>query len=153
MTIPRVTKFSTQEFSVGYCASAAQPGEYGVNRTHVLKGSNSYRNVSLSLSTPHRVRRHRSHTSAIRPSFHTHRSQQSGEAEMRPKKHGTYLTFTAKEKARVATYGGINGARAAVKRACVPWVNNNRRGHIYRRGHAARSDRSCNFGCISGTKV
>ena len=53
----------------------------------------------------------------------------------------------------MATYGGINGARAAVKRVCVPWVNNNRRGNIYRRGHAARSDRSCNFGCISGTKV
>ena len=53
MTIPRVTKFSTHEFSVGYCACAAQPGEYGVNRTHVLKGSNSYRNGSLSLSTPH----------------------------------------------------------------------------------------------------
>ena len=57
VTIPRVTKFSTHEFSVGYCACASQPGEYGVNRTHVLKGSNSYRNGSLSLSTPHRVRR------------------------------------------------------------------------------------------------
>ena len=67
-------------------------------------------------------------------------------------KRGTYLTFTAKEKARVATNGGINRARAAVKRACAPWVNNNRRGHIYRRGHAARSNRSCNFGCISGMK-
>ena len=127
MTILRVTKFSTkfstQEFSVGYCASAAQPGEYGVNRTHVLKGSNSYRNVSLSLSTPHRVRRHRSHTSAIRPSLHTHRSQQRGEAEARPKKCGTYLTFTAKEKARVATYGGINGARAAIKRFSKEFAN------------------------------
>ena len=49
-----------------------------------------------------------------------HRSQQRGEAEARPKKRGTYLTFTAKEKARVETYGGINGARAAVKRACAP---------------------------------
>ena len=67
------------EFSVCYCKCAAQPGEYGVNRTHVLKGSNSYRNDSLSLSTPHRVRRHRSLTSAIHPSFHTHRSQQRGE--------------------------------------------------------------------------
>ena len=57
VTIPRVTKFSTHEFSVGYCECASQPGEYGVNRTHVLKGSNSYRNGSLSLSTPHRVRR------------------------------------------------------------------------------------------------
>ena len=60
VTISQVTKFSTHEFSVGYCVCAAQPGEYGVNRTHVLKGSNSYRNGSLSLSTPHRVRRHRS---------------------------------------------------------------------------------------------
>ena len=66
MTIQRVTKFSTHEFSVGYCACAAQPGEYGVNRMHVLKGSNSYRNGSLSLSTPHRARRHRSLTSAKR---------------------------------------------------------------------------------------
>ena len=41
-------------------------GEYGVNRTHELKGSNSYRNGSLSLSTPHRVRRQRSLTSAKR---------------------------------------------------------------------------------------
>ena len=71
---------------------------------------------------------------------------------MLPKKCGTYLTFTAKKKTRVATYENINGARAAVKRACAPWVNNNRCGHIYRRGHAARSNRSCNFGCISETK-
>ena len=60
VTIRRVTKFSTHEFSVGYCACASQPGEYDVNRTHVLKGSNSYRNGSLSLSTPHRVRLDRS---------------------------------------------------------------------------------------------
>ena len=66
MTIPRVTKFSTHEFSVDYCTCTSQPGEYGVNRTHVLKGSNSYRNGSLSLSTPHRVHRHPSLTSAKR---------------------------------------------------------------------------------------
>ena len=156
------TKFSTEEFSVGYCASAAQPGEYGVNRTHVLKGSNSYRNVSLSLSTPHRVRRRRSHTIAIRPSFHTHRSRQRGEAEARPpslpprKRRGWQHTE--------ASTGLVLPSNASVKN--LPMTSfayrasggeflsdaNNRRGHIYRHSHAARSDRSCNFGCISGMK-
>ena len=55
---------------------------------------------------------------SIPPSILTEVSKEvkKAEAEVRPKKRGTYLTFTAKEKARVATYGSINGARAAVKR-------------------------------------
>ena len=36
-------------------------------------------------------------------------------AEAQPMKCGTYLTVATEEKARVATYGSVNGARAAVK--------------------------------------
>ena len=55
---------------------------------------------------------------SVPPSILTEVSKEvkKAEAEARPKKRGMYLTFTAKEKARVATYGSINGARAAVKR-------------------------------------
>ena len=55
---------------------------------------------------------------SVPPSILTEVSKEvkKAEAEERPKKRGTYLTFTAKEKARVATYGSINRARAAVER-------------------------------------
>ena len=55
---------------------------------------------------------------SVPPSILTEVSKEvkKAEAEAQPKKRGTYLTFTAKEKVRVATYGSINGAHAAVKR-------------------------------------
>ena len=84
------TKFSTHKFSVDYYACAAQPGEYGVNRTHMLKGSNSYRNVSLSLSTPHRVRRHRSLTSPKRKN-----ERESTHVYEKVKVHMTSFTYRA----------------------------------------------------------
>ncbi len=37
-------------------------------------------------------------------------------AETRTKKRGSYLSFTAEEKAQVAKYGSTSGVRAAVKR-------------------------------------
>ena len=53
---------------------------------------------------------------SIPPSVLTEVSKEVKKAEARPKKHGTYLTVAAEEKARVATYRSVNGARAAVKR-------------------------------------
>ena len=54
---------------------------------------------------------------SVPPSILTEVSKEvkKAEAEARPKKRGTYLTFTAKEKARVATYGSINGASGVTK--------------------------------------
>ena len=53
------------------------------------------------------------------------------------------------------THTQIHGTTTVTPAACMgsdPRVNKNKRGHIYRRGHAARSARSCNFGCNSRTK-
>ena len=85
----------------------------------MLKGSNSYRNGSLSLSI-HPIEYAGIDPSLARsvpPSILTEVSKEvkKAEAEARPKKRGTYLTFTAKEKARVATYGSINGASRVTK--------------------------------------
>ena len=74
---------------------------------------------------------------------------------MRPKKCGTYLTFTAKEKARVATYGGATSTRLVLPsnaHACCGLIII---GMVIFIGTAMQPEaivRSCNFGCISGTK-
>ena len=52
---------------------------------------------------------------SVPPSMLTSISMEAKKAEALPKKCGTYLTVAAKEKARVATYGSVNGARAAAK--------------------------------------
>ena len=52
---------------------------------------------------------------SVPPSVLTEGSKEVKKVEARPKKRGTYLTVAAKEKARVTTYGSVNGACAALK--------------------------------------